>query len=78
MGTPPNLNDETVSTGAVVEELRGRLQHGLADDILWGTPKGQVLQGYSPLNSIHRQMMPARVAPASNFEVVQTIAPAPV
>lgn len=49
-----------------------------ADDILWGTPKGQWLAGYADLNAAHRRMMRGRpIAPASRFEIVQTMQPAP-
>lgn len=76
---------------AAISLLTDRLQAGVtfsdadrydslfADDLLWGSPKGQVLQGYGLLNSIHRQMMGPQTAaaPASRFEPVQHISPAP-
>jgi uncharacterized protein (TIGR02246 family) len=82
--------DDTEAREAVAL-LIGRLQKGIdesdadsydslfADDLLWGSPKGQVLQGYIELNSIHRSMMGSgtTVAPASRFELVQRISPAP-
>ncbi|WP_299570277.1 DUF4440 domain-containing protein [uncultured Williamsia sp.] len=48
-----------------------------ADDILWGSPKGQVLQGFAPLNAIHRAQLGSStpVAPASAFEVAQASSP---
>ncbi|NDZ97375.1 hypothetical protein G3I13_22705 [Streptomyces sp. SID6673] len=85
----PALHDESVDVGTVVGELLDHLHGGLdgasadtyddmfADDILWGTPKGQVLKGFAPLNAIHRQLVPAKVAPESRFEAAQAIAPAP-
>ncbi|GGF12364.1 SgcJ/EcaC family oxidoreductase [Williamsia phyllosphaerae] len=47
-----------------------------AGDILWGSPKGQVLQGFAPLNAIHRtQLTGAPASPASVFELAQASAP---
>lgn len=77
-------------TATAVTLLLERLQSGLtnndadqydslfASDLLWGSPKGQVLQGYSRLNTIHRSMMDGTVAgaPTSEFQEVQTISPA--
>ncbi|GAC67282.1 nuclear transport factor 2 family protein [Gordonia soli] len=72
-----------------VDELVDRLQRGVsssdadmydsifADDILWGTPKGRVLQGYGELNAIHHRLMAASVAPPSTFVVDQVITPSP-
>jgi len=48
-----------------------------ADDVLWGSPYGQVLTGYAPLNQVHRSMMAAPPVGASRYEVVQTCAPTP-
>lgn len=72
-----------------VERLVDHLQRGLdtadadtydltfADDILWGSPKGQVLRGFERLNAIHhaQQGGSAPAAPPSVFEVAQVSAP---
>lgn len=82
----------TLDTGHhrdAVAELLDHLQRGLdtadadtydltfADDILWGSPKGQVLQGFGALNAIHHAQLSgsAPVAPASKFEVAQASSP---
>jgi hypothetical protein len=54
-----------------------------AADILWGSPYGATLAGFEGLNAIHRRLMnqsaalTAPPAPASRFEVVSVLAPAP-
>ncbi|MFG1922003.1 DUF4440 domain-containing protein [Cryptosporangium sp. NPDC048952] len=59
-----------------------------ADDVLWGSPYGATLAGYAPLNAIHHRLMdgaraavspdaPPVGAPASRFEVIAVLAPAP-
>ncbi|GIM95453.1 DUF4440 domain-containing protein [Paractinoplanes toevensis] len=54
-----------------------------ASDILWGSPYGATLTGFQGLNEIHHRLMdrskpPAEAsAPASRFEVVSVLAPAP-
>lgn len=54
-----------------------------AADILWGSPFGATLQGFEGLNAIHRRMMSRSVppgaapVPASRFEVVSALGPAP-
>ncbi|WP_433788755.1 DUF4440 domain-containing protein [Actinoplanes sp. CA-252034] len=54
-----------------------------AADILWGSPYGATLAGFEGLNAIHHRMMglvaplTAPPAPASRFEVVSVLAPAP-
>ncbi|MBO0881634.1 MAG: nuclear transport factor 2 family protein [Mycobacterium sp.] len=93
MGTRPNLNDQATdaTTQAVAlglaNELDRALETGDADrydswfaaDVLWGTPFGALVVGHDQINAIHRQMMrlPKPVAPASRFEVVVAISPAP-
>ncbi|GAA4394427.1 nuclear transport factor 2 family protein [Tsukamurella soli] len=75
---------------AAVTELIQALQEGhdtgdadrydsfFAADVVWGTPKGQVVRGFRPLNAIHHRMMdPGPVAPRSRFELVHSIRPAP-
>jgi uncharacterized protein (TIGR02246 family) len=86
----PALDQPSVDTDAAVNALLHTLQRGyetgqadvydelFAEDLLWGTPKGQVVHGFSDLNAIHRQMMGGMaVTPASRFEIVQTNSPAP-
>ncbi|MGJ0118188.1 SgcJ/EcaC family oxidoreductase [Williamsia sp. MIQD14] len=47
-----------------------------ADDILWGSPKGQALQGFAPLTAIHHtQLTGTPASPASKFELAQASAP---
>jgi uncharacterized protein (TIGR02246 family) len=48
-----------------------------ADDILWGSPKGRTLQGFTELNRIHHDLMADSVAPPSIFTVERTSSPAP-
>ncbi|MEV4348849.1 DUF4440 domain-containing protein [Actinoplanes sp. NPDC049596] len=54
-----------------------------ADDILWGSPYGATLTGFEGLNAIHHRLMgqsapqAAPAAPASRFDVVSVLAPAP-
>ncbi|WP_203723864.1 DUF4440 domain-containing protein, partial [Actinoplanes teichomyceticus] len=52
-----------------------------AEDIRWGSPFGLTVTGFRELNTIHRRLMsrPAEMAaaPASRFEVVSVLAPAP-
>jgi uncharacterized protein (TIGR02246 family) len=73
-----------------IAQLVDHLQRGLdtadadtydltfADDILWGSPKGRVLQGFERLNAIHHAQQGGSnpAAPASVFEVAQVSAPA--
>src|SRR5271169_3613366 len=86
----PAFDQPSVDSDAAVNALLHTLQRGydtgqadiydelFAEDILWGTPKGQVVRGFAVLNAIHRQMMGAKpVTPASCFEIVQTTSPAP-
>jgi uncharacterized protein (TIGR02246 family) len=86
----PKLDQWSTETDGAVDALLRSLQHGydtgqadvydalFATDILWGTPKGQVVRGFAHLNAIHRQMMGGRpVGRASRFEIVQTTSPAP-
>lgn len=86
----PDLDTATVDGARAVDELIDHLQGGadtgdadlydgmFAADILWGTPKGMVLQGHSVLNPIHRRMMSGTpVIGASRFELAQVSRPAP-
>jgi uncharacterized protein (TIGR02246 family) len=85
----PHLHRPRDESRAAVDCLIDHLQRGFdtgdadvydgmfAGDILWGTPKGLVLQGYDLLNPIHRRMMGgAPVEPASRFELAQLVEPA--
>ncbi|MBJ7289677.1 SgcJ/EcaC family oxidoreductase [Williamsia sp.] len=71
-----------------VAGLLEHLQHGhdtgnadtydltFADDVLWGSPKGEVLNGFEALNAIHRSFMHGTPAePRSVFELAQVVAP---
>ncbi|MDF0528877.1 nuclear transport factor 2 family protein [Tsukamurella sp. 8F] len=86
----PALDLPDSESGTAVERLVAALQSGFdtgdadrydsmfASDVLWGTPKGHWLAGYANLNPIHRGMMGGTpVKPASRFEPVQVIRPAP-
>ncbi|HVT69570.1 MAG TPA: hypothetical protein VHF26_17605, partial [Trebonia sp.] len=76
------------AAGAVDEFVAG-LQDGIdggsgdvydrqfASDVLWGNPYGGTLSGYQPLNTAHRRLTGAGVAPPSRYEVMQLIAPVP-
>jgi PPOX class F420-dependent enzyme/OxyR family protein/uncharacterized protein (TIGR02246 family) len=49
-----------------------------AADILWGSPFGATVHGYEELHAIHlRLKQQGRGGPASRFELVNVIAPAP-
>jgi len=79
------------AAATVADALAAQLQHGgdtmeadeydawFADDILWGSPFGATLAGFAELNRIHRRMMtgPPAPIPASRFEVVSVLTPAP-
>ncbi|KXO92740.1 nuclear transport factor 2 family protein [Tsukamurella tyrosinosolvens] len=86
----PALDHRDPDADAAVERLVSVLQAGFdsgdadqydstfADDILWGTPKGQWLAGFPALNSAHHRMMgDTPVEPASRFEVIGSTHPAP-
>jgi uncharacterized protein (TIGR02246 family) len=86
----PAFDQPSGDTDTAVHALLHALQRGydtgqadvydelFAEDILWGTPKGQVVRGFVLLNSIHRQMMGAQpVKPTSRFEIVATTSPTP-
>lgn len=50
----------------------------LADDVLWGSPYGETLQGYEPLHEIHVELKQRGAGgQSSRFEVVQVLVPAP-
>lgn len=87
----PDLDDPAARAAAVsaVDEFVAGLQDGIdngsgdvydrqfASDVLWGNPYGGTLSGYQPLNAAHRRLMAAGVAPPSQYEVVQLVAPVP-
>lgn len=91
MPTRPVLGDPSRATTA--DEVAARFAEGLrqsgaagdadgydaafAADVVWGSPYGASVTGYSELNAIHRRLMDARVAPPSHFEVVTATSPAP-
>ncbi|MEU8896270.1 nuclear transport factor 2 family protein [Nocardia sp. NPDC048505] len=91
MTTRPTLHDPARRSRADLEAtaLAGQLQRGVvagdadaydswfADDILWGSPKGATVTGFTELNAIHHRLMAAGVAPPSRFEVVAARSPAP-
>lgn len=91
MQTRPTLGDPSRATTA--HEVASRFAEGLqqsgaagdadgydatfAADVVWGSPYGASVTGYSELNAIHRRLMNAQVAPPSHFEVVGATSPAP-
>lgn len=88
--TRPALNTPESGADEAVAQLIAALQLGFdtgdpdaydsmfADDILWATPKGQWLAGYSDLNAAHRRMMRGvPIVPRSRFELVQEVQPTP-
>ncbi|MGH2892800.1 MAG: SgcJ/EcaC family oxidoreductase [Solirubrobacteraceae bacterium] len=75
---------------AAVQRLVSELQEGydrqdadtsnrhFAADLIWGSPFGATVTGYDELHAIHVRLKERAVGgPASRFEVVQTLAPAP-
>jgi len=90
-GGRPSLHQSTVAAdaeaavGRLVSELQAALDDGDADrydgmfakDVLWGSPYGRVLAGFPDLNAAHHSLMGAPAVPASRYEPVQVIAPAP-
>jgi uncharacterized protein (TIGR02246 family) len=76
----------------VVDALVAELQAGIdtrdadvynrhfADDLLWGSPFGYVLQGYEPLHAIHvrfNAQAEHRGGNSSRYEVAAVLSPAP-
>lgn len=84
----PALHRDDPAALDAVHALVAALQHGLntadadrydaqlAADVLWGTPKGQVVDGTDQLLPIHRKLMAQAAAPLSRFELVSWRAPA--
>jgi PPOX class F420-dependent enzyme/OxyR family protein len=73
-----------------VEKLVAELQEGYdrrdadisnrhyAADLIWGSPFGATVTGYADLHAIHLRLKERGVGgPASRYEIVQTLAPAP-
>ncbi|WP_068276601.1 SgcJ/EcaC family oxidoreductase [Aldersonia kunmingensis] len=93
MDTRPNLHslsaDATAqaAANALAAELQKALEtsdadlydSSLAADVVWGTPFGALVIGHDQLNAIHHRLMqqPKPAAPASRFDVVAAISPAP-
>jgi uncharacterized protein (TIGR02246 family) len=91
VGARPRLHQSTRAdeAGAAVKQLVERLQTGLdrgdADyydamfsaDVVWGSPYGQVVFGYEPLNAAHRSLMKVPGEWPSLYESVQTCAITP-
>lgn len=91
MRTRPTLGDP--SRAGIAREVASSFAEGLqqsgaagdadgydaafAADVMWGSPYGASVTGYSELNAIHRRLMAARVAPPSHFEVVGATSPVP-
>ena len=87
----PSLHQPTAAADAhaAVRRLVEELQAGLddcdadrydgmfAEDVLWGSPYGRVLAGFEQLNAVHHSLMGAPTVPASRYEPVQVVAPAP-
>lgn len=85
----PVLHHDDPDAERAVLELVDELQAGLdasdgdlydrsfARDVLWGTPKGQVVDSTDQLTPTHRRLMAQAVAPPSRFELVSWRAPAP-
>lgn len=85
----PALHGDDAEAYEAVQDLVKRLQNGLdaadadvydatfAADILWGTPKGKVVDGVGELLPIHRRLMAENAAPASTFELASWRCPAP-
>ena len=49
-----------------------------AADIVWGSPFGATVHGYDELHSIHERLKKEqRGGPASRYELVKVVAPAP-
>lgn len=79
------LDDVDAVIASFVDTLQAGLTHGDADlydsmfaqDVLWGSPYGEVLTGHGPLNAIHRSMMAAPDGAGSRYEIVQVASPAP-
>jgi PPOX class F420-dependent enzyme/OxyR family protein/uncharacterized protein (TIGR02246 family) len=75
---------------AAVQRLVAELQEGyerqdadisnrhFAADLIWGSPFGATVSGYDDLHAIHVRLKQRGVGgPASRYEIVQTLAPAP-
>ena len=75
---------------AAVQRLVDELQEGydrrdadisnrhFAADLIWGSPFGAIVTGYDELHAIHERLKERGVGgPASRYEIVQALSPAP-
>ncbi len=82
--------EPSAAAQAAVERLVAELQEGydrqnadiynrhFAADLIWGSPFGATVTGYEDLHAIHVRLKERGVGgPASRYEIVQTLAPAP-
>ncbi|MFD2078330.1 conserved hypothetical protein [Actinopolymorpha cephalotaxi] len=67
----------TALQGGVDSSDADRFDHLFAADVMWGSPYGRTLAGFTELNAIHRTLMARQAAPPSRFEIVRVTAPAP-
>lgn len=78
------------AASTAVQHLVAELQEGydrrdagisnrhFAADLIWGSPFGATVTGYDDLHAIHVRLKESGVGgPASRYEIVQTLAPAP-
>lgn len=76
---------EAAMRGLVAELQEGYDRHDaditnrhFAADLIWGSPFGATVTGYDDLHAIHLRLKERGVGgPASRYEIVQTLAPAP-
>ncbi len=82
----PATREAADAAARLVEELQAGWDTGDADitnrhfaaDLLWGSPFGTTVDGYQPLHAIHlRLKQQGRGGPASRFELVRALSPAP-
>jgi uncharacterized protein (TIGR02246 family) len=80
------VEDGAAAVAALVAELQagidardaGVYNRHFAADVLWGSPFGATVHGYEPLHAIHvRLNREQRGGPASRYEVVAVLSPAP-
>jgi uncharacterized protein (TIGR02246 family) len=83
------IDAATQEARAAVDSFVAELQAGLdasdaevhnrsfADDVLWGTPYGEFVEGYATLHPIHREMQARGHGGRSRYEVVRVQAPGP-
>lgn len=79
------LAEARAVAGAFVAELQAGIDGGdarvyngsFADDVLWGSPFGAVVDGYDTLHAIHSDMLGRRRGGPSRYELVRASAPTP-